>query len=52
MAVGFQKMVDTLHNSGKFRPLVAMMLVGWLPEDGKNVQLEWQVFLLDPFTHD
>ncbi|KAJ7024963.1 hypothetical protein C8F04DRAFT_1400845 [Mycena alexandri] len=33
-------MVDTLHNSGKFRPLVAMMLVGWLPEDGKNVQLE------------
>lgn len=39
---GFKHMVDTLHNSGKFRPFVATMLMAWLSEDGK-VHFEWQV---------
>ncbi|KAJ7170916.1 hypothetical protein C8R43DRAFT_1120643 [Mycena crocata] len=32
---GFKHMVDSLHASGKFRPFVATMLMGWLGEDGK-----------------
>ncbi|KAJ7141958.1 hypothetical protein C8R43DRAFT_954609 [Mycena crocata] len=42
VASGFRQMVDTLHSSGKFRPFVATMLMGWLNEDGK-VNFEWQV---------
>ncbi|KAJ7124676.1 hypothetical protein C8R43DRAFT_958733 [Mycena crocata] len=41
---GFKHMVDSLHASGKFRPFVATMLMGWLGEDGK-VHFEWQVLL-------
>jgi hypothetical protein len=35
-------MVTTLNASGKFRPFVATMVMGWLDERGK-VELEWQV---------
>ncbi|KAJ7328262.1 hypothetical protein DFH08DRAFT_815768 [Mycena albidolilacea] len=35
VARGFKNMVNTLHTSGKFRPFVATMLMGWLGEDGK-----------------
>ncbi|KAJ7116256.1 hypothetical protein C8R43DRAFT_960926 [Mycena crocata] len=42
VASGFRQMVDTLHSTGKFRPFVATMLMGWLNEDGK-VNFEWQV---------
>ncbi|KAJ7201545.1 hypothetical protein GGX14DRAFT_399888 [Mycena pura] len=37
---GFKNMVENLHDSRKFRPFIAMMLMGWLDEDG-HVQFEW-----------
>jgi hypothetical protein len=40
MAGGFKHMVTTLNASGKFRPFVATMVMGWLDERGK-VELEW-----------
>jgi hypothetical protein len=33
-------MVDSLHVSGKFRPFVATMLMGWVDPEGQ-VHLEW-----------
>ncbi|KAJ6472975.1 hypothetical protein DFH09DRAFT_1343682 [Mycena vulgaris] len=33
-------MVDTLNASGKFRPFLATMLMGWLDEQGE-IQFEW-----------
>ncbi|KAF7328563.1 Acid protease [Mycena venus] len=32
---GFKHMVNTLHNSGKFRPFVATMLMAWVGDDGR-----------------
>ncbi|KAJ7848104.1 hypothetical protein B0H13DRAFT_1906931 [Mycena leptocephala] len=40
VAGGFKHMVTTLNASGKFRPFVATMVMGWLDERGK-VELEW-----------
>ncbi|KAJ7782180.1 hypothetical protein B0H14DRAFT_2630825 [Mycena olivaceomarginata] len=37
---GFKNMVGNLHDSRKFRPFIATMLMGWLDEDG-HVQFEW-----------
>ncbi|KAJ7726861.1 hypothetical protein B0H14DRAFT_2641015 [Mycena olivaceomarginata] len=37
---GFKSMVGNLHDSRKFRPFIATMLMGWLDEDG-HVQFEW-----------
>ncbi|KAJ7500576.1 hypothetical protein B0H11DRAFT_1909002 [Mycena galericulata] len=44
VASGFKHMVDTLHTSGKFRPFMATMAMGWLNVDGR-VHLEWQVVI-------
>ncbi|KAJ7700308.1 hypothetical protein B0H14DRAFT_2648794 [Mycena olivaceomarginata] len=38
-AEGFKNMVGNLHDSRKFRPFVATMLMGWLDED-RHVQFE------------
>ncbi|KAJ7106452.1 hypothetical protein C8R43DRAFT_1140573 [Mycena crocata] len=35
VASGFKHMVNKLHTSGKFRPFLATMLMGWLSDDGK-----------------
>ncbi|KAJ7429430.1 hypothetical protein B0H11DRAFT_2265748 [Mycena galericulata] len=35
VASGFKHMVDTLHTSGKFRPFMATMAMGWLNVDGR-----------------
>ncbi|KAJ6569872.1 hypothetical protein DFH09DRAFT_430323 [Mycena vulgaris] len=40
VASGFKHMFQKLHTSGKFRPFMATMLMGWLDTNG-NVQLEW-----------
>ncbi|KAJ7848894.1 hypothetical protein B0H13DRAFT_1906537 [Mycena leptocephala] len=40
VASGFKNMVDSLHVSGKFRPFVATMLMGWVDPEGQ-VHLEW-----------
>ncbi|KAJ7479805.1 hypothetical protein FB451DRAFT_1534874 [Mycena latifolia] len=40
VAAGFEQMVDNLHASRRFRPFVAMMVMGWLNENGKVV-FEW-----------
>lgn len=40
MPKGFKNMVGNLHDSRKFRPFIATMLMGWLDEDG-HVQFEW-----------
>ncbi|KAJ7856106.1 hypothetical protein B0H14DRAFT_2579053 [Mycena olivaceomarginata] len=37
---GFKNMVGNLHDSRKFRPFIATMLMGWLDEDG-HIQFEW-----------
>ncbi|KAJ6587468.1 hypothetical protein DFH09DRAFT_1307698 [Mycena vulgaris] len=42
VASGFKHMFQKLHTSGKFRPFMATMLMGWLDTNG-NVQLEWCV---------
>ncbi|KAJ7076148.1 hypothetical protein B0H15DRAFT_955824 [Mycena belliarum] len=36
----FKHMVETLHDSRKFRPFVATMMMAWLDEDG-NLKCEW-----------
>ncbi|KAJ7783986.1 hypothetical protein DFH07DRAFT_764352 [Mycena maculata] len=36
---GFKHMVNTLHKTGKFRPFVAMMLMGWMRDNG-TVEME------------
>ncbi|KAJ7798829.1 hypothetical protein B0H13DRAFT_2391419 [Mycena leptocephala] len=40
VASGFKHMVDSLHTSGKFRPFVATMLMGWVDPEAQ-VHLEW-----------
>ncbi|KAJ6552281.1 hypothetical protein DFH09DRAFT_1319326 [Mycena vulgaris] len=40
VASGFKHMFQKLHTSGKFRPFMATMLMGWL-DTNRNVQLEW-----------
>ncbi|KAJ7924685.1 hypothetical protein B0H13DRAFT_2577491 [Mycena leptocephala] len=40
VASGFKNMVDSLHVSGKFRPFVVTMLMGWVDPEGQ-VHLEW-----------
>ncbi|KAJ7314885.1 hypothetical protein DFH08DRAFT_820862, partial [Mycena albidolilacea] len=37
---GFKNMVGNLHGSRKFRPFIAMMLMGWLDED-RHIQFKW-----------
>ncbi|KAJ7118163.1 hypothetical protein C8R44DRAFT_878793 [Mycena epipterygia] len=34
---GFVQMVDNLHASGKFRPFIATMVMGWLDESGQVI---------------
>ncbi|KAJ7884562.1 hypothetical protein B0H14DRAFT_2564277 [Mycena olivaceomarginata] len=43
---GFKNMVGNLHDSRKFCPFIATMLMGWLDEDG-HVQFEWAEALPD-----
>jgi hypothetical protein len=40
VAGGFQHMVETIHATGKFRPLVATVVMAWVDEHGK-LQLDW-----------
>jgi hypothetical protein len=39
---GFNSMIHSLHAGGKFRPFVAMMVMGWLAED-RTLKFEWYV---------
>ncbi|KAJ6595491.1 hypothetical protein DFH09DRAFT_1072468 [Mycena vulgaris] len=41
VATGFKNMSETLHATGRFRPFVAIMVMGWRDTDG-GVKLEWQ----------
>ncbi|KAJ7863688.1 hypothetical protein B0H13DRAFT_2564524 [Mycena leptocephala] len=40
VAGGFQHMVQIIHATGKFRPLVATMVTAWVDENGQ-LQLDW-----------
>ncbi|KAJ7846639.1 hypothetical protein B0H13DRAFT_2407768 [Mycena leptocephala] len=40
VAGGFQHMVEAVHATGKFRPLVATVVTAWVDEHGK-LQLDW-----------
>ncbi|KAJ7802971.1 hypothetical protein B0H13DRAFT_651179 [Mycena leptocephala] len=40
VAGGFKHMVETIHGTGKFRPLVATVVTAWLDEHGQ-LQLDW-----------